>query len=205
MLYEITDEEGIVHSYKLRTRPIPIIKKREFRRGDKAPRFVLQPGDVRWAEEPLATGRWLHSQELLRKPLIISFFCEGWGSYGTRMLDQLQALNSYAQPAGAQLLVLTQTPASELDRLADTYNITYNLGFDKGNRIACLLGAYDAAYPAWDRIAGINEDVLTPGIFVIDSQEKFLHAQLDKDFEMAWNEDTLARALPNLAQSVHYA
>lgn len=196
MLYEIIDEEGIVHSYKLHSRPKPIIKKREFRLGDKAPGFTINPGNVLWATEPLGTGRWLSSLELTRRPLIISFFCAGWGAYTAPMLQKLNDLHRSAEAAGATLLVLTQTPTDQLTSLAAAHDIAFTLAYDKNNRLAQLFGAYQTGYPVWDRIAGINEDVITPGIFVINSQEKFLYAHLDKDFEMEWNDQQLNEVLP---------
>lgn len=195
MLYEIIDEEGIVHSFKLRTSPKPIIKKREFRQGDKAPAFTIYPGDVLWATDPLGTGRWLHSQELTCRPLVIAFFSTGWGAHTLPMLKKLNALNQITKQAGATLLVLTQTPTEELKALTLRHDITFTIAFDKNNRIAQSFGAYQADYPVWDRVSGINEDVVTPGIFVINSQDKFLYAHLDKDFEMDWNERELFDAL----------
>lgn len=202
MLYEFTDEEGIVHSYKLRTRPKPIIKKREFRQGDKAPDFIVNSTDVLWATAPIVGGRWLHSRELTRQPLIVAFFCTGWGAYKTPILEKLRSLHHIAQQTGAKLLVLTQTPSQELKAVAENLDIDFNISYDKNNRIAQSFGAYDALYPVWDRVGGINEDVVTPGIFVISAQGKFLYAKLDKDFEMEWDETSLKAALPTISSEI---
>ena len=207
MLYEFIDEEGIVHSYKLRTRPKPIIKKREFRVGDRAPEFVLNPGDVRWTDKPAISGRWIHTHELTQRPLVIAFFCAAWGTYGDCILPQLRKLHQQATKAGARFLVLTQTPTLELEALADRLDLDFDLGYDKNNRIARLLGAYDPNYPAWDRVAGINEDVFSPGLFVITPKGKFAHAQVDKDFEMNGEELALPELLSSTkpVQNVRYA
>lgn len=203
MLYEFINEEGIVHSYKLRSRPKPIIKKREFRAGDRAPEFVLNPGDVRWADKPAGTGRWIHTYELTQRPLVIAFFCAAWGTYGDRILPQLRKIHQQATEAGARFLVLTQTPTNELEAMADRLDLDFDLGYDKNNRIARLLGAYDPNYPIWDRVAGINEDVFSPGLFVLNPQGKFAFAQLDKDFEMHWEDIALSELLSSTKPVPH--
>jgi peroxiredoxin len=195
MLYEIIDEEGNVHSYKLRTRPNPVIKKREFRTGDKAPEFVLNPGDILWADKPVYSGRWIHSRELVKRPLVIAFYCEAWGANAEGYAARLRQLHQQAMEAGAEFLALTQTPSSELKALAGKHNFDFNLGYDRNNRISQQFGTYDPNYPVWDRVAGINEDVFSPGLFVISPQEKFILTQLDKDFELDWNNFSLDAAL----------
>lgn len=198
MLYEITDEEGIVHSYKLRTPPKPIIRKRGFRKGDKAPEFAVNSADIVWTDKPVSTGRLIHTRELITRSLVIAFYCEAWGAYGSEVIQQLRALHHKTTLAGANFLVLTQTKPHEIPAMADRLDLDFNMGYDKNNRIARHLGVYDPRYPVWDRIAGINEDVFSPGLFVIGSDGKFISAQVDRDFELHWDDSLLNEALASL-------
>lgn len=195
MLYEITDEEGIVHSYKLRTTPKPIIKKRGFRSGDKAPEFSMNSADIIWIDKPVSTGQFIHNRELTSRSLVITFYCEAWGVYGSKAIQQLSVLHQKATQAGANFLVLTQTKPHEIPAIAERFDLDFNIGYDKNNRIASHFGVYDPKYPVWDRIAGINEDVFSPGLFVIGSDGKFISAQVDRNFELQWNDSLFNEAL----------
>lgn len=203
MLYEFIDEEGVVNSYTLLSRPKPIIKKREFRQGDKAPCFAFESANVLWMQDfrPTRQTRLL-SCELLHRPLVIAFYNSGWGEYASKLLPKLEALSLATQKAGGTLLVFTQQPIDQLQEFVDSNNISFSIGYDPGNTIARSFGAYDPNYPVWDRIAGISEDVVTPGLFVVNRNETFAYAKLDKDFEMDWNEAASTEALTNLNQKV---
>jgi peroxiredoxin len=207
MLYEITDEEGTVHSYKLRTPPKPIIKKRGLRSGDKAPEFSIPSADVVWADKPFSTGRSLHTRELISRSLVIAFYCEAWGAYGSAVIQQLRILHRKAAEAGANFLVLTQTKPQEIPAMAERFDLDFNIGYDKDNRIAHHLGVYDPRYPVWDRIAGINEDVFCPGLFVIGSDGKFISAQMDRDFKLYGSDSLVSESLdsPDKERQLKYA
>lgn len=199
MLYEIIDEEGIINSFTLLARPKPIIKKREFRQGDKAPCFAFESANMLWNQDirPVNATRIL-SCELLRRPLVVAFYNEGWGAYATELLPLLEKLNVATQRTGGTLLVLTQKPVDQLQELVKQKDISFSIGYDPENTIARNFGLYDPNYPVWDRIAGISEDVVTPGIFVINRNETFAYASKDIDFEMNWDEAGLAVVLSNL-------
>jgi peroxiredoxin len=131
--------------------------------------------------------------------LVVAFYNEGWGKYAVKILPKLKKLHEDTQKTGGTLLVLTQQPVDQLKALAKQKEISFTIGYDPENTVAKNFGAYDPLYPVWDRVAGISEDVVTPGIFVINRNETFAYAKLDKNFEMEWNEAILAVALSILS------
>ncbi|TDB68238.1 redoxin domain-containing protein [Arundinibacter roseus] len=196
MLYEIIDEEGIVHSISLRPRPATRSKSHVFSVGQKAPRFALYPQNMVCPTGKSKPAGWIQSSELLKRPLVLAFFCEGWGeTYTAKMIEKFSEMNASVEKTGAEFLVLTQQNPSALAKWTSKLNIQFTMAYDENNRIARLFGAYDAQNPVWDRVPGINGDVTTPAVFIINSQETFSFAALDRDFEFSWDDAAFQEAL----------
>ena len=186
MYYEIEDEVGNVSTIQLKERildePVP-----ELKTGDFAPLFYLQ------SEEgfPVTslTGFSLSNNsrsliELLRdKPLVLSFYCNCWGSYAPKHLAFLQEAAPKIEALGGQLVVLTNESSKSIERMTRKLENELSIFHDKDYNVARSYGVFSETSPIWDRIAGISEEVFTPSLFVIGKDRRVSYAFVDENFD----------------------
>lgn len=115
------------------------------------------------------------------KPLVISFYTPEWGEYSKAHLDLLDRSHQKIAGLGGQLLVLTSLETNEISQLIKEHGLQFNMIHDQNNQIAERFGAYSPAYPFWQHVSGINEDVPFPATFVIAPTGVIVHSFYTQD------------------------
>lgn len=186
MYYEIEDELGNVSAIQLKDREpehsLPVLKN-----GDFAPLFYLK--NEEGAAITSLTGFSLSNDsrsiiDLLQfNPLVLSFYCNCWGSYAPKHLSAVQKLAPQVEALGGQLLILTNESQKEIERISRKLETELPIYHDKDYNVARSYGVYSETSPIWDRIAGISEEVFTPSLFVIGKDRRIAYNFVDENFD----------------------
>lgn len=117
------------------------------------------------------------------RPLVVAFLSFHWHSYAATRLQELRGLYGDIQVMGGDLLVISDEDSSFFNLLAGQQPVPFPVAWDRQHKIAGQFGVYAATDPIWDRISGVNEDVPTPGIFVLSPDGKIVFDEVDLYFE----------------------
>ncbi len=112
-----------------------------------------------------------------KKPLVLYFYSGQWGETGIAHLKQLNDLQQQVQYHYGNLLVITDNAADIKQALWD-HSLSLQFYADSKYELAQLLGIYADNSPAWNRYAGVDQNVPLPSVYVLDSlrQVAFAHA-----------------------------
>jgi peroxiredoxin len=186
MYYEIEDESGNVSTFRLRQR-IADEQVEPPQKGELAPSFYLKndEGFPVTSLSNVSSGNDSGSIiELVRfRPLVLSFYCNCWGSYAPKHLDSIRRLAPQVEALGGQLLILTNEPQKEIGRISKKLDLDVPIYHDKNFNVARSYGVFSETSPVWDRIAGISEDVFTPALFVIGADRRIAYSFVDENFD----------------------
>ena len=186
MYYEIEDESGNISTLNLKQEvteeSVEIIRK-----GDLAPLFYLRNDDgfpVTSINGFSQSGDSRSVIDLIQfKPLVLSFYCNCWGSYAPKHLAMIEKLAPQVEALGGQLLILTNESQKEIERIGRKLETELPIYHDKNYNVARSYGVYSETSPIWDRIAGISEEVFTPSLFVIGQDRRISYAFVDENFD----------------------
>jgi peroxiredoxin len=186
MYYEIEDELGNISTLQVKPRvveePVETLKN-----GDIAPLFYLGNEEglpVTSVTGSSHTGDSVSIIDLLQfKPVVLSFYCNCWGSYAPKHLAMIQKIAPQVEAFGGQLLILTNESRKEIERITKKLEIELPVYHDKNYNVARSYGVYSETSPIWDRIAGISEDVFTPSLFVIGKDRRIAYTFIDENFD----------------------
>jgi peroxiredoxin len=186
MYYEIEDELGNVATLQLKHRvteePVEPLKN-----GDLAPLFYLKNEEGFPVTSLTGFSLANDSRSILDlvqfKPLVLSFYCNCWGSYAPKHLAMIQKLAPKVEAFGGQLLILTNETQKEIERISKKLETELPIYHDKNYNVARSYGVYSETSPIWDRIAGISEEVFTPSLFVIGKDRRVAYSFVDENFD----------------------
>ncbi|MCE6990351.1 redoxin domain-containing protein [Dyadobacter sp. CY323] len=186
MYYEIEDESGNISTLNLKQKvtdeSVEILKT-----GDLAPLFYLRNDDgfpVTSINGFSQSGDSRSVIDLIHfKPLVLSFYCNCWGSYAPKHLAMIEKLAPQVEALGGQLLILTNESQKEIERIGRKLETELPIYHDKNYNVARSYGVYSETSPIWDRIAGISEEVFTPSLFVIGQDRRIAYAFVDENFD----------------------
>ncbi|WP_353717800.1 redoxin domain-containing protein [Dyadobacter sp. 676] len=200
MYYEIEDELGNVSTLQLKQRE----REEQIeppKSGELAPLFYLR-NEEGFPVTSLA-GASSDSEarsvlDLVRfKPLVLSFYCNCWGSYAPKHLQTVKTLAPQVEALGGQLLILTNESQKEIGRIARKLDAEVPIYHDKNYNVARSYGVFSETSPIWDRIAGISEEVFTPSLFVLGRDRRVGYAFVDENFDNTPDVRTVLRAVYN--------
>ncbi|WP_217606151.1 redoxin domain-containing protein [Chitinophaga sp. GbtcB8] len=117
------------------------------------------------------------------RPLVVAFISFHWNGYAEKRLQELRDLYADIQVMGGDLLVLSDEDNTFFNILANKQPVPFPVVWDRQHKIASQFGIYSTTDPIWDRISGVNEDVPTPGIFVLNPNGKIVFDSIDLYFE----------------------
>jgi len=186
MYYEIEDELGNVSTLQLKQR-IAEEQIEPPKKDELAPLFYLRNEEgfpvTSLAGNPSDSD--LRSVlDLVRfKPLVLSFYCNCWGSYAPKHLEVLKTLAPQVEALGGQLLILTNESQKEIGRIAKRLDTSALIYHDKNYNVARSYGVFSETSPIWDRIAGISEEVFTPSLFVLGRNRRVGYTFVDENFD----------------------
>jgi peroxiredoxin len=115
-----------------------------------------------------------------KKPLVLYFYSSQWGATGINHLKQLNTLQQQIQYNYGNLLVITDN-ADDIKQALWDHSLSLQFYDDAKHELSQLLGIYSESSPAWNRYAGIDQNVPLPSVYVLDSvrQVAFAHANED--------------------------
>lgn len=186
MYYEIEDEVGNVSTIQLKQR-IAEEQVEPPKKDDLAPLFYLR--NKEGFPVTSLTGASADSEsrsilDLVRfKPLVLSFYCNCWGSYAPKHLDVIKRLAPQVEALGGQLLILTNESQKEISRIAKKLETELPVYHDKNYNVARSYGVFSETSPIWDRIAGISDEVFTPSLFVLGRDRRVGYSFVDENFD----------------------
>ena len=198
MYYEIEDELGNVSTLQLKQR-IAEEQIEPPKKDELAPLFYLRNEEglpVTSLTRTPADSDLRSVLDLVRfKPLVLSFYCNCWGSYAPKHLEVLKALAPQVEALGGQLLILTNESQKEIGRIARKLDAGALIYHDKNYNVARSYGVFSETSPIWDRIAGISEEVFTPSLFVLGRDRRVGYAFVDENFDNTPDAKTVLKAV----------
>ena len=185
MLYEFENDWGSFTSTLLADYATLPAKPRRIQvpgLGDTAPDFVLNPHLFQHLDAD--DNPPLYSAQLLRdKPLTIAFFDPDWTeNYAELFLVVLERAFPKIKALGGELLVLTSAPVLSLATLIRKTEASFGIYQDTGREIAEKYGVWSRRFPTYQRISGIEKDVVLPATFVVAQNRKIVHVAVDEAF-----------------------
>lgn len=142
------------------------------------------------------------SAPYLNKILVVYFYSRHWGNLSLEHLKQLNAIRNEVKYHDGNLIVIdSDGPDSTLQQVLWNNNLSLPVYADPGHKIAGLFGVYSDNSPAWNRYAGVDENVPLPAAFVLNHFLKvvFDHSNEDISTDLQANEIVTA-----VYQSNHY-
>lgn len=138
-------------------------------------------------------GTWLNAkiksyegnvflQQLLSKPLVISFYAEPWNRKGTYILKKLNAIQQDIIAAGGNLLVITsEGPFKQAEVNRKNH---FNLSFyhDVNHEIAKQFKVYGDEDPIWNKFSGIDVNVPLLATYVLSPNGQIVYDYVDTAF-----------------------
>jgi peroxiredoxin len=115
-----------------------------------------------------------------KKPLVLYFYSSQWGATSIAHLKQLNGVQQQIQYHYGNLLVVTDNDDDIKKALWD-HSLSLQYYNDSKHQLSRLLGIYADTSPAWNRYAGVDQNVPLPSVYVLDSfrQVAFAHANED--------------------------
>lgn len=151
--------------------------------GDHVPAFTAASNRGRWHhffdENLFSVSR--RSFTYTRKPLLLYFFDSAWGEAAEAHLKQLDALRSELRLNQTNLLIVTSGSADQLQQLSWDNGLLLEVYADKKNQLAELLNIYSEQNPAWNRYAGVEDNVALPALYLLDHTRQIVYAYANED------------------------
>lgn len=138
----------------------------------------------------------------LNKILVVYFYSRHWGNASLEHLKQLNSIRNEVKYHDGNLIVIdSDGPDSTLQQTLWNNNLSLPVYADPGHQIAGLFGVYSENSPAWNRYAGVDQNVPLPAAFVLNHFLKvvFDHSNEDISANLQVNEIVTA-----VYQSNHY-
>ncbi|NIG52840.1 redoxin domain-containing protein [Chitinophaga sp. Cy-1792] len=161
--------------------------------GQRFPEFFLDRSDVIRDAGLLTQGASIHT--LTSQPLVVVYYSIHWNGYADTLIEQLKALQPAIEAAGAKLLVV----ASEGRQAFENVNgqVPFDVAFDADKHIARKTGIYKKSDPIWGFVAGVNEDVPVPAVFVVTPSLQIRYAFADLYLEKQLQPADILAAIDN--------
>lgn len=149
------------------------------------------------------------SEQLIRGPVVINFFCGGWGPFSTLQLQVLQQLQPDFQRIGASLLAITPQKQALNQMLARQLTVSFPLLCDRHNELAYQCGlAVELPEEMIDALEQLGVDLPEfndsegwimpmPASYVVTPDRRIEYAYIDEDFSYRAEPYELLLALMN--------
>jgi len=142
------------------------------------------------------------SAPYLNKILVVYFYSSQWGNVTLEHLKQLNAIRNEVKYHDGNLIIIdSDGPDSKLQQLLWNNNLSLPVHADPNYNIAKLFGVYAENSPAWNRYAGIDENVPLPAAFVVDHFLKVVFDHSNEDISSNLQANEIVSAV---YQSNHY-
>ncbi|WP_291911462.1 redoxin domain-containing protein [Chitinophaga sp. CB10] len=164
--------------------------------GQQFPEFYLEADQVIKDAGLLTQGASIHT--LTAQPLVVVFYSIHWNGYADELLDQVIALHPAIEAAGAKLLLISSEGRKQFEAV-NKQEIPFDVVYDRDFAIARKAGIYKQSDPIWGFVAGVNEDVPVPAVYIITPALEIRYAFADKYLEHQLQPAELLAAIENRA------
>ncbi|RAJ75684.1 peroxiredoxin [Chitinophaga dinghuensis] len=144
------------------------------------PEFFLESGQVIRDAGLLTQGASIHT--LTAQPLVVIFYSIHWNGYADELLEQVAALHPVIEAAGAKLLLVSSEEKKQFEAV-NQQPLSFDIVYDEGFQLARKVGIYKKSDPIWGFVAGVNEDVPVPAVYVVTPSLAIKYAFIDKYLE----------------------
>lgn len=149
--------------------------------GDSVHNFNLKGDYTRYQQ--FFNGAETHGlfsiNQLLSKPLVISFYSSAWGEYGLSILKQLNNIQSDIKAHGGNLLIVNTEEREQLEKLIWDNSLTLNFYQDEQHNLARLFKIYADNAPAWNTYPGIDVNVPLLSTYVLSAPKVVVYDYID--------------------------
>jgi peroxiredoxin len=115
-----------------------------------------------------------------KKPLVLYFYSSQWGATSIAHLKQLNSQLQQIQYHYGNLLIITDNDDDIKQALWD-HSLSLQHYTDTKHELSQLLGIYADNSPAWNRYAGVDQNVPLPSVYVLDSLRQVAFAYANED------------------------
>lgn len=173
--------------------------------GETLPSFHINKKNIIAASDSLkSVNGSLSITLLLDRPLVLAFHSVYWNDYGVKRLKDLKEVYGDIRAMGGQLLVVTTEEKKDFDAVTGELQLPFASIWDQHNHIARKAGIYSPSDPIWDRLAGIEEDVPVPGIFVLTPSLKITYSAVDKWLSNEFSKKDLLAAVDRASREISH-
>ena len=157
------------------------------------------------------------SEQLFKGPVVVNFFCGGWGPFSTLQLQALQQVQPEFQRIGASLVGITPQKQSMNQMLARQLAVNFPLLNDRHNELAYECGlAVKLPEEMVDALEQLGVDLPDhndsdgwvmpmPASYVVTEDRRIEYAYIDEDFACRAEPYDLLLALMNREHSTRLA
>lgn len=153
-------------------------------------------------------GTWLNTriknyegtvftQQLLTKPLVISFYAEPWNRKGTFILKKLNAVQKQIQLAGGNLLIVTSEGPFAQAELNSKHGFNLNFYHDVNHEIARKFRVYSNEDPIWNKFSGIDVNVPLLATYILSPNRQIIYDHIDTAFNGHFPSTEIINAVQN--------
>ena len=139
--------------------------------------------------------------QLLNKPLVISFYSYYWQQHGLDLLQQLSSVQQAIQADGGSLLIISSEKDKAFEKIVWDNNLSLNFYFDEDKEIAEKFRIYAEEDPIWNRFSGIDINVPLLATYVISPDGQIEYAHIDLDFSKGFPTKDIKATVHKLAQA----
>jgi peroxiredoxin len=134
--------------------------------------------------------------ELFGQPTVVVFYSWHWNRYGDRLWEELKQSQAAIEAAGARLLIVSAEDKKQA-KAVHPENWEVDIVYDAQFRIARQVGLFNDTDPIWGRVAGVNEDVPTPAVYVLNAASEIHYAFVDTYLQSALPVEEITAAIGN--------
>lgn len=153
-------------------------------------------------------GTWLSSkirnyeghvftQQLLNKPLVISFYAEPWNRKGVYILKKLKAIQNEILAAGGNLLIITAEGPFTQTELNWKHEFNFSFYHDVNHEIAKKFKIYGDEDPIWNKFSGIDVNVPLLATYVLSPTGQIVYDHIDTAFNGTFPSKEIINATRN--------
>ncbi len=172
--------------------------------GQLIPDLKLNNKNGTWLDAKIKSYQGnVFAQQLLSKPLVISFYAEPWNRKGVYILKKLNAIQSEITAAGGNLLIITSEGPFTQTELNRKNNFNLSFYHDVNHEIAKQFKVYGDEDPIWNKFSGIDVNVPLLATYVLSPFGQIIFDHIDTSFNGSFPSEEIINATKNANRDLH--
>jgi peroxiredoxin len=180
----------------------PLIKKykplKPLQAGQLFPELKLINKNGTWLDAKIKNYEGhVFTQQLFKKPLVISFYAEPWNRKGIYILKKLNAIQNEITAAGGNLLIITAEGPFKQTEINWKHNFNLNFYHDVNHDIARQFKIYDDNDPIWNKFSGIDVNMPLLATYILAPNGQIVYDHVDTAFNGNFPAEEIINATKN--------